>query len=435
MASNKTRKRNLTNPERQALFQELLKRSKDGKLQHGTIRETATRFNISERTVSRIWKRGSETATNYLTPGNVDSRKKGNSGRKKKSLSEIHSKIKAAPYNKRTTLRSLAESTGISKSTLHRSKKRGDILRHSSSIKPSLTHQNKMQRIDHALSQVTLNERIDEYRFNSMYNYVHIDEKWFYLLRENQSYYLTPQEEAPYRHTKSKRYIGKVMFICAVARPRYDHHRRKLFDGKIGIWPFVEKQKALRNSVNRPAGTMETKSVNVDKNIYREYLVTKIIPAIKKKFPFQRNKPVLIQQDNARPHVSPTDPELLQSIAASGKNIQLVCQPPNSPDFNVLDLGFFRSLQSMQTKMQFTDIDGLIASVKYSYEIYLSERLSDIFLTYQSVMETALLYFGHNNFKIPHKKKHQMTATEKLTHNITCDGTTVKEAQNYYNQS
>ena len=49
--------------------------------------------------------------------------------------------------------------------------------------------------------------------------------------------------------------------MCAVSRPRYDHHKKAMFDGKIGIWPFAYQDVAKRSSVNRSAGTIETKIV------------------------------------------------------------------------------------------------------------------------------------------------------------------------------
>ena len=43
--------------------------------------------------------------------------------------------------------------------------------------------------------------------FNSMYNIVYIDEKWFYRTRCNQKYYLANDEERPHREVKSKNFI------------------------------------------------------------------------------------------------------------------------------------------------------------------------------------------------------------------------------------
>ncbi|ETO76997.1 hypothetical protein F441_07778 [Phytophthora nicotianae CJ01A1] len=58
------------------------------------------------------------------------------------------------------------------------------------------------------------------YRMHHMYDTVHIDEKWFNLHKGTTKYYLTANEQLPYRSCPNKKYIGKVMFLAAVARPR-----------------------------------------------------------------------------------------------------------------------------------------------------------------------------------------------------------------------
>jgi hypothetical protein len=57
------------------------------------------------------------------------------------------------------------------------------------------------------------------------------------------------------------------------------------FDGKIGIWPFVERVMAQRDSINCPAGMWEIKPVSVTAERYREYLIQKVLPAIKARWP------------------------------------------------------------------------------------------------------------------------------------------------------
>lgn len=118
-----------------------------------------------------------------------------------------------------------------------------------------------------------------------MYDRVHIDEKWFNLYRETERFYLTRNEENSYRASPNKRYIGKVMFLAAVARPRYDASRRCHFDGKIGIWPIVESTVALRSSKRRPRGTPIVKCVNMTREVYTRFLVGKVLPAIKARWP------------------------------------------------------------------------------------------------------------------------------------------------------
>jgi hypothetical protein len=44
---------------------------------------------------------------------------------------------------------------------------------------------------------------------------------------------------------QNKNSIGKVIFLIAVAKPRYGEGFRATFDGKIGTWAFVKETVAL----------------------------------------------------------------------------------------------------------------------------------------------------------------------------------------------
>ncbi|KAH9123464.1 hypothetical protein LEN26_009938, partial [Aphanomyces euteiches] len=55
----------------------------------------------------------------------------------------------------------------------------------------------------------------------------------------------------------------------------------------------------------------------------------------------RRSQAIYIQQDNARPHVEVDDPAVMMEGSSEGWTIHLTAQPAMSPDFNVLDLGFF----------------------------------------------------------------------------------------------
>ena len=81
----------------------------------------------------------------------------------------------------------------------------------------------------------------------------------------------------------------KVMFLCAVTQAQYNAEGNCIF-GKIGLWPLVERVRAQRSSVNQPAGTWETKTVSVTKELYRTYVVEKVTPAIIAKWPFALTK-------------------------------------------------------------------------------------------------------------------------------------------------
>ncbi|CAN0370158.1 unnamed protein product [Discosporangium mesarthrocarpum] len=56
---------------------------------------------------------------------------------------------------------------------------------------------------------------------DDMNDWVHADEKWFYVMRDGARIYLRPDEEVlnPPRSPR-KRFISKVMFLVAMARPR-----------------------------------------------------------------------------------------------------------------------------------------------------------------------------------------------------------------------
>jgi hypothetical protein len=81
-----------------------------------------------------------------------------------------------------------------------------------------------------------------------------------------------PGEAPPERTFRHKSHILKVMFLAAVASPRYDGAGNCTFDGKIGMRPFVESAVAQRDYVHRPAGTIETKPVSVTGATYKRFL-------------------------------------------------------------------------------------------------------------------------------------------------------------------
>lgn len=73
--------------------------------------------------------------------------------------------------------------------------------------------------------------------------------------------------------------------------------------------------------------------------------------------------PIFTQQDNARSHIHKDDDEFHQALMQCEFNISLMCQPANSPDLNVLDLGFFAGLQALQHNESPKNIDELVSAV------------------------------------------------------------------------
>ncbi|XP_057790012.1 uncharacterized protein LOC131006881 [Salvia miltiorrhiza] len=142
-------------------------------------------------------------------------------------------------------------------------------------------------------------------------------------------FYLAPGETEPHRTCKSKKFITKVMFMCAVCMPIFNEDGSVLFYGKIGIFPFTHQFPAQRGSKNIPAGTWETKPIqSATKEVVRDCLVNQIIPAIKAKWPANVSKHIYIQQDNARPHISNSNPIFREAADKDGFHFELVQKPP-----------------------------------------------------------------------------------------------------------
>lgn len=401
---------NLTEMENAILYGWLSAHFANGKMKHGTYEKAAEKFKICSKTASRLWKRVTERNLGETIEEALKKKHKGSSPSLSKE--ELSQKLKMAPLYKRQNIRSAAIACNIPKSTFHRAIKRGSVVKVRSVVKPLLTKSNCLERMRFCLSHVQNN--IPTLPFDDMQNVVHIDEKWFNLTRIKNTYYMAPDEKPPERKAKSKRFITKVMFLAAVARPRYYHGSKTYFDGKIGIWPFVHEVEAQRNSCNRPAGTIETKPLNVKGDVFQDYLITKVIPAIKEKWIGRRSSSILIQQDNASPHNNATTDTINATGRSGGWNIRMSNQPANSPDLNILDLGFFRAIQSLQAQKCAFKIEDLIGAVEESFQEIEPNSLHDNFITLQSVMREVLDAEGTNDYKIPHldKKGNRKRGTE-----------------------
>lgn len=381
-------------------------------LAFGAVARASEKFRISRVAVGRFWKgmKLRYTADGILSGSPLKFR----TGRPSIYCNEdIARAVEEIPFDQRRSIREMAKELGVSKSSLGRLIKQKDddgkhvIGRHSNSLLPLLLPEHKVARVFYAYSKLSRETGL-YYAYDQD---VHIDEKWFYITPHAYKCYISSNERetntVPVRRVVHKSHIDKVMFLCATARPRFDETGVCIFDGKIGIWPIVERVPARRASRARPAGTLVTKTLNVNKELYREYLLEKVIPAIKAKFP-RGNKSVTIQQDGAKSHIAENDREFLQALerVKGTWNISLLTQPARSPDLNHLDLSFFRALQTEQWKKdQAKNIDELIAQVEQAYRDFDPRKIEKGYVTLQSVLEEIILCNGDNNYRIPHLKK------------------------------
>ncbi|XP_057803150.1 uncharacterized protein LOC131018445 [Salvia miltiorrhiza] len=392
------RRKDLSSFERAAIIEFLLEGSKNGKPSRGKITAVVQRWSCCRRTISRTWAAAKERRANGEVMSSVS--KKIMRPRRKLVALDLQL-IASLDLSKRSTIRKLACGVKCSKSTVGRWAKTGLIRAHSNAIKPDLTAPNKLLRLRFSLEALEYDRIMRSLTFKSMHNTVHIDEKWFYITKSAQ-------------------------------RPVFGANGECLFDGKIGIFPFTELVPAKRNSKNRAAGTMEWKPIqSITKQVVKDCLIYQIIPAIKAKWPANASKTIFIQQDNARPHIQDSDPDFRAVASADGFDIHLVHQPPNSPDTNINDLGWFRAIQSLQTESVSTNVDGLVNAVINSFNELSPTTLNKVFLSLQSCMVEILKVKGRNSYKIPHLGNDALIRQDMLPLNLQVPSELVRECISY----
>ena len=241
-----------------------------------------------------------------------------------------------------------------------------DVCRvHTSSLKPTLTEENKMSRMELALSFIDKNNTS---KFEHIEDLIHINEKWFYLTKDGQHFFIAADEEEPYRHVQHKSLLMKIMFLCAVARPRYDTNKNTWFDGKIGIWPIREWEPVKQSLKKHAKGMPVWKNQCITWDVYREYLIQKLLPAVKERWPTNNGR-IRLQQDGAKSHILEDDMEFKEAVDEIGLNLTMYTQSLNLPDTNILDLGFFRAIQSFNEDCPANE-EELIKSVEKAYGEY-----------------------------------------------------------------
>ena len=293
---------------------------------------------------------------------------------------------------------------GVALSTVQRMLLHRDVCRvHTSSLKPTLTEENKMSRMELALSFVDKNNTS---QFETMEDLIHIDEKWFYLTKDGQCFIIAADEEEPYRYVQHKSFLMKIMFLCAVARPRYDTRRNAWFDGMIGIWQIGKWEPAKRSSKKCTKGAPVWKNQCISRDVHCEYLIKKFLPAVKEQWP-TRNARIWLQQDGAKSHILEDDMEFKEAVDEIGLSLTVFTQSPNSPDTNILDLGFFRAIQSFNDDCPANE-EELIKSVETAYGEYPFRKLNHVWLTLQSCLNMIIENDGGNDYKIPHMGKEAM---------------------------
>lgn len=207
-----------------AIFCRLMGLATNYHLPRGAIMHMAAEQNVDRRVIANIWKVGAELVKAGKAPDFMS--KKVNCGRRPMDECLVRAAIRGVPLNERHCLRSIAAKANVTVSVLRRLLQSSVLRLTKNHVKPRLTPANMAARLQFCRSFVHPTPT-GKFAFSSMCNVVHIDEKWFNLCEVNQKIYLLDDEEEPVRPVQHKNHIMKVMFICAVARPRGG------FDGKV----------------------------------------------------------------------------------------------------------------------------------------------------------------------------------------------------------
>jgi hypothetical protein len=98
---------------------------------------------------------------------------------------------------------------------------------------------------------------------------------------------------------------------------------------------------------------------------------------------------------------------------------RLVYQPAQSPDFNICDLCFFPSIESLYYQIPGEkDMAAIIASVRQAFEDYDPNLLNRAFLSLFLNYNMCLKHNGCNKYKVPHMGKERLERNGELPHTI-----------------
>ncbi|XP_021749416.1 uncharacterized protein LOC110715154 [Chenopodium quinoa] len=335
----------------------------------------------------------------------VRSKKLGTIGKKPKEYSDEW--LMSVPLYKRTTNRSYGAALNVNHVLIHMLKKKGRLRAITATNHPALSDNHKIARLKWVLQHIEPVPTEGDPSCMDLQHYIHINEKWFYLNLETRTFYLTPNEEVPYRAQQSKSFKLKAMFMGMIGKPLYAQDGTLLHSGKYGLFPFVKKQMAKKKRKNREAGTMETKAIqSVNRDAIREMILNKIIPTIHAEWPQQLSKNIVIQWDNARPHQVPNDEEFVAATKANGFNIQFSF-PKN--------------------------LDELIKKVAEAFEVFDPTLNRYTWITLQSCMIKVLEKQGGNNFNPPHMSKARQAREGTLGDILKVSRELIADTVNYPN--
>ena len=150
----------------------------------------------------RLWKKYDDQKRAGVAHPQLESGRKRKCGQKGINIEELRGRLHDIPLSDRTTQRRLASALGIPSSRLHDNLEKLGLRTQSNALKPYLTDEGKRERVVWVLRWVRTTAAAGGYRvLHDFEDFVHVDEKWFYLFQDGQDHPLS----ARYRASASSR--------------------------------------------------------------------------------------------------------------------------------------------------------------------------------------------------------------------------------------
>jgi hypothetical protein len=132
---------------------------------------------------------------------------------------------------------------------------------------------------------------------------------------------------------------------------------------------------------------------------------------------------LIVQQDGARAHTGKGNVDRFNELGREdGWNIQVVTQPAQSPDLNVNDLGFFRSMKTRveALKAPGATLDTMMDGVEQAWEEYDVPTLEIIWAHQLECYRRILEQEGGNFYEAPHSNigKRQRGGLQVLDYSV-----------------
>ena len=115
-------------------------------------------------------------------------------------------------------------------------------------------------------------------------------------------------------------------------------------------------------------------------------------------------------------------------LVEKGINATLYTQAANSPDVNLLDLSFFRTIQSFNNTAPKNEKE-LIEAVSAVYDKYPHHKRNQTWLTLQCCFNQIIMHHGDNDYNIDHIGKEQLKQSRDLPDVMDV----VEDAENMHN--